>query len=163
MFNIDFTFLWTAVDLLLIYLIVNHFLFKRLGAHMDKRAAAIAADIEHGEDLKAEGEAFRQQQEIMLTEAAAQRDEMLADARTAAEKEYARILSEANRDAALVKKEARGDIDREREQMKRDLSGELVSLTIAAASQVVQANMDSERNRELAERFLSKGDTEGAA
>lgn len=160
MFNIDFTFIWTAVNLAVIYWVVRKFLFKRLGTHMDKRAAGIAADIENGQTLKAEGESYKQKYETLLQESAAQQQALMAEARKAAEAEYARIVSEAKQEAVRLKVEAREQIEHERAQMKRELSRDIVSLAIDAASRVLESNMDDEKNRTLVEHFLSE---EGAA
>lgn len=160
MFSIDFTFVWTAVNLAIIYFVVNKFLFKRLGAHMEKRANGIAADIEHGMAFKAESEQLKQQHETLVKEASGKQRAMLDEAKAAADKEYARIVIEAKQEATRIINDARSEISREREQMKRELSEDMVSLAIAAASRVMEANMDDDRNRQLVERFLSE---EGAA
>lgn len=156
MFDIDFTFLWTAVNLLIIYLVVNKFLFKRLGASMEKRSESIAADIEKGRQLKEEGEEFKRQYEDMLGEAAEKRREIINEATQKAAKEYENIISNAKKEAARITSEARAEADSEREKALELLRLEAASLAISAASKIIEENMDSEKNRELVSRFLSK-------
>lgn len=158
MFDIDFTFLWTAVNLAIIYFVVDKFLFKRLGGFMEKRSEAIAADIEKGRRLTEEGEAFRQSCEESLSGAAEKRREIIDEATRKAAREYDAILNEAKKEAARIKAEARAETERERGRMMEELRRDVADLAIAAASKVVEADMDSEKNRELVNRFL-----EGAA
>lgn len=158
MFNIDFTFLWTAINLLIIYLVVNKFLFKGLGASMEKRSESIAADIENGKQLKEEGEAYKRRYEEMLDEAAEKRREIINEATQKAARESESILNDAKTEAARIIAEARAESVREREKALEQLRLEVASLAISAASKVIEENMDSEKNRELVSRFLSDGE-----
>jgi F-type H+-transporting ATPase subunit b len=54
----------------------------------------------------------------------------------------------------------REEIEREREQMLKDIKGQVAGLALAAASKVIDANMDNERNRALVDKFI---DEEGVA
>jgi F-type H+-transporting ATPase subunit b len=155
MFNVDFTFLFAAINLLIIYLVVRHFLFNRLGAFMEKRANGIAADLARSEELKAESEQLRLQNEQLLQAAADKQRAMLDDARVNAEKEYARIVEEGRKEAAHIKAETHSAAERELAEMKRSLASDMVDLTMEAASRVLEANMDNEANRALAARFLA--------
>lgn len=155
MFNIDFTFLWVLVNLAIIYFVLNKFLFKRLGGFMDKRSADIAANIEKGEAMAREAEEMRRRQEEALSEAYGERKKILDEAVSDASKEYDKIIVEAKTAASDIMTEAREENEREREKMYGELRNEIAGLAIQAASKVIEANMDSDKNRELVNEFLS--------
>lgn len=100
MLSIDFTFVWTAINLLILYLFLRKFLFGRVTKFMDDRAAAIAEDIEKGKALQAEGEQYAKQQKELLQEASGEHARILEDARKRADEQYDAKIKEA-REAAL--------------------------------------------------------------
>ena len=160
MFNIDFTFLFTAINLLILYLVVKKLLFKKLGAFMSERSGAIADDIEKAAALKAEGEGFQAQRQELLAASYDERKSILEEARQQAAKEYDAVVKKAKSDAERIVAEAREETERERDRLKKDLKREIAALVIAASSKVIKANMDNDKNRALVDQFLMD---EGAA
>ena len=160
MFSIDFTFLWAAVSLAIIYFVVRKFLFGKLGGFMDERSASIAADIDKGETLMREGEEFRRKQQEILDEAYHERNKIIEEARLKAADTYDRIIGEAKKDAQNIISQARAEGEREQERLYSALQQEIVSVALSAASKIIEANMDNDRNRELVDKFLA---SEGAA
>ncbi|MDR1193501.1 MAG: F0F1 ATP synthase subunit B [Peptococcaceae bacterium] len=160
MLDIDFTFLFTGLNLIVLYLFLRKFLFRRVGDYMENRSRLIAEDIQKGAELKAEGEDFRARQEEALTAAAAECQSMLRTSREEAARRGDEIVAEAKKEATRLVTRAREEAQRERERLLADLRLEVASLALAAATKVVEENMDNERNRRLIEEFL---DREGAA
>ena len=160
MFDIDFTFFWTAVNLLILYLVVNRFLFKKLGAFMDDRSKSISAGIEEGEAAKREAEAFAAHQEEERADMQRERVKIIDDAKLKAGVEYDRIIQKAKSDSERFMNEARAEIERERADMAREVRREAAALAVAAASKIIKADMDSDKNRRLVDEFISD---EGAA
>jgi len=160
MFGIDFTFLFTALNLLILYLVIRKFLWGRLGGFMTDRSKAIADDIEKGETLKAEGERYRDERQELLSSAYDEKKKILEDAKRQASSEYDAAVNKAKQDAGRILAEAKNEAERERERLVRELKREVAALAIAAAAKVVRANMDNEKNRALVDEFLSD---EGAA
>jgi F-type H+-transporting ATPase subunit b len=160
MLDIDFTFAFTAINLIVLYLFLRKFLFRRVGDYMENRARLIAEDIQKGETLKAEGEDFRAEQERTLAAAAADCRALLRTSRDEAIKKGEEIITDARNEAARILAQAREEARRERERLVADLRTEVASLALAAATKVVEENMDNAKNRRLIEEFL---DREGAA
>ena len=160
MLSIDFTFLFTAINLLILYFFVNKFLFKRLGGFMEARSESIAADIEKGRELKTEGDTYRLKYEQMLREGEEEGRRIVAEARDRGEKEYAEILARAKKEAEWLLSKAREEEQLRQEQMAARLKTDVVELAIIAASKIIEANMDTETNRKMVVKFL---DNEAAA
>lgn len=160
MFNPEYTFIWTFVNLMALFLILRKILFKRVGDFMKNRSEGIASNIAQGEAAKAEGEAYRKQAKEALDNAAAERRTMLEEARKRSQNEYEAIIAEARSEAKHILESARQEIDRERKEMVSELEGKVASLAIMAATKVVETNMDTKANAALVDKFI-KG--EGAA
>ena len=156
MLSIDFTFLFAAINLLVLYFFVNKFLFKRLGGFMEARSESIAADIEKGRELKAEGEAYRLKYEQILREGAEEGRRIVAEARDRGEKEYSEILARAKHEAERLLAKAKEEERIRQEQMAARLKTDVAELSIVVASKIIEANMDNETNREMVKRFLDK-------
>ena len=155
MFGIDFTFFWTAVNLAVLYLVVNKFLFKKLSSFMDRRSESIAIDIEKGEAARIEGEHFKHMQEEALSEIRLEREKIIEDARKMASEEYDMIIRNAKSEAERIIKKAADEAAFADESYKTALRREVSELTLLAASKIIGANMDNERNRALVDLFLA--------
>ena len=107
------------------------------------------------EDVLATDEAQRLLEEHKRQIAAARNEaqDILAKAKTVSQKERETLLAKAREYDALLNR-ARKDIDAEKEKAILALRREAVELSIAAASRVIEANLDTEANRRLVTEFL---------
>ena len=156
MFNIDFTFLFAVINLLVLYFFVNKFLFKRLGGFMEARSESIASDIEKGRELKTAGETYRLKYEQMIREGEVEGRRIVTEARDMAEKEYAEILARAKKEAEWLLSKAKEEEQLHQEKLAARLKTDVAELSIIVASKIIESNMDSETNRELVKKFLDK-------
>lgn len=154
MLDLDLTFVWVFIDFIVIYVILNFVLFKPLGKHMRERSKRIADDIESAQKAKAESESLREEYNRQLESAIEERRRILDEARKKAASEAEKYIAEAKNEAAALLSKSRETAKKEHESMLADLQDEIVSLSIAAASKIMSENMDSEKNRALAESFI---------
>jgi F-type H+-transporting ATPase subunit b len=156
MFNIDLTFVWTAVNLFVIFFFVRKFLFKRLAKSMDERSELIAEGIKKGEDLKREHQDFEAERDSWRRDMSARSKTLLDESKLAADREAGQIIRDARDEAARIRDEARQRAENERKTMIAGLKRETVNLALIAASGVLKENIDDERNRALTEGFIAK-------
>jgi len=71
-----------------------------------------------------------------------------------AQKERETLLAKAREEYDALLARARQDIDTEKEKALLALRREAVDLSIAAASRVIEANLDTDANRRLVTDFL---------
>src|SRR6266576_1603528 len=76
-------------------------------------------------------------------------------ARAVAEKERAALLAQAREQYEQLLDRARKEIESEKEKAILELRREAVDLSIAAASKLIEANLDSEANRRLVMEYLA--------
>ena len=154
------TFIWVAINLLILYLVMKKLLFKPVTGFMEKRIQTIKDSIDNAEKTRSEANELKKKYEEQLKAAKAQADRILEDARARAGKEYDSVISAAKSDAEALMARARAEMERERDQMLKDLKSQVAGLALSVASKVIEANMDTDKNRELADKFI---DEAGAA
>jgi F-type H+-transporting ATPase subunit b len=151
--------IWGALSFLILFGLLWKFGFPAIRKGMEERTARIQADLDAAEAAKAE-----------VTDKAAEYDAKLAEART----EAARIIEEARQDAdryrqdkraeadaevARLKEQAASDVESSKSQAIADIRGEVATLAIAAAEQVVGRSLDRESNVALVEEFIDSVST----
>ena len=114
---------------------------------LERMLADAARDREEAAALLAE-------HKRLVAAARAEAQELIAQARTVAEKERAALLAQAREQYEQLLARARKEIESEKEKAILELRREAVDLSIAAASKVIEANLDSEANRRLVMDYL---------
>src|SRR5690606_32472614 len=128
-----------------------------LGA-VEAREARISQLIE---EAAADREAARvalEEQNRQLQETRTQVQEMVAEGKAAGESVREEILAEGRRQAEEITARARRDARQEMESALEEVRVEAVEIAIAAASKLVQRNLDEEGNRRLVQQFLSEAE-----
>lgn len=155
MFNLDFTFLWTLVNLVVLFLFLKKFLFGRVGAFLEKRAAGIAAEREAAGKDRDEAKRLR----LLFEEKLAKADEdaavILREARVKAEAASSAILAEAKANAEAIVANARAQIEAEKEAAFLVFKAEAAALVIQASGKLLGRNLSSEDNRTFAASLLT--------
>ncbi len=146
----------TVINLLILYFILRKVLFKRVTQFMENRTNSIKEAMDNAEKSNAEAASLKLQYEEQLRSAKEEADRILNDARIRAGKEYEALIGNAKKDAESILVKAREEIEREREQMIKDIRGQVAGLAIIVASKVMEANMDNEKNKALAEKFINE-------
>lgn len=91
----------------------------------------------------------------MVAAARSEAQEMVAKAKTLAEKEREALLATARHEYEQLLARARKDIEAEKEKAILELRREAVDLSIAAASKLIEAKLDTEANRRLVTEYLA--------
>lgn len=154
------TFIWVFVNLMVLYWFLRKVLFKPVTEFMENRTNSIKDAIDNADKSKADAAELKQKYEAQIRNAKTEAEQIINDARNKANKEYDGILAAAKQDAEGVMLRARDEISREQAQMVKDIKNQVASLALAAASKVIEANMDTSSNRALVDKFISE---EGAA
>lgn len=156
MFNIDFTFLWTLVNLLILFFVLKKFLFGRVGNFMEARSRRIAderakAGHEHEEMVR-----LRVQYEEKLANAEAEAAALLKAARDKAEAAGAAIIAEANEASRLMLINAQTRIEAERAAALLAFKAEAAALVVQASGKLLRRSIDAEESRRLARTLLNE-------
>lgn len=155
--------IWTVIIFLLVLFVLYRAAYpKILGAveareqHIRELLAAAARDRE-------EAQALLDEQKRQLEEVRARVQEMVAEGRTAGERVREEILAQTRKEQEELLARARRDVQQEMERATAQLRADAVELAIAAASKLVERNLDQEDNRRLVRDFLAQIEARDAA
>ena len=156
MLNLDWNIVWTIVNILVLFLLLKHFLFKPITEMMESRTAEIENNLRDAEDQKQKASELTAQYEEKLQGAHAEAAQLVSEARQRGQREYDAILKTAGQDAQKEQERARADMEREREEMLRGVQENVTELVLLTASKLSQKELDEESDRKLVDSFLSE-------
>lgn len=156
MFNFGPSFIWTAVNLIILYVILRKILFKPVNDILEKRTNSIKSSLDDAERARTDAAQLKQDYEQRLKNAQKEADRIISEARARAQNEYEAIVNEAQENAYKILGKSKMEIEHERQQMTKEIKNQMASLAIAAASKVLEANMDNESNRAIVDKFIDK-------
>lgn len=156
MLNLDWNIVWTIVNILVLFLLLKHFLFKPITEMMESRTAEIENNLKDAEDQKQKASELTAQYEEKLHGAHAEAAQIVSEARQRGQREYDAILKTAGQDAQKEQERARADMEREREEMLRGVQENVTELVLLTASKLSQKELDEESDRKLVDSFLSE-------
>lgn len=162
MLNFDFwSIFWAVLNILILFILLRIFLFKPINKMLDDRTQSIQKDIDDAERAKKEAEELRQQYEDSISNAKDEAVQIIKEAHDRAEDERTAIIRKSHEEADEIVNSASETIENERKRVLQQAHTQIADLAIEAASKVVGANLDDEKNRRLVDEFLSNEEAEG--
>ena len=152
MLSLDLNLVWTIINLVVLYLLLRHFLFKPVMGIMDKRRQIIEDGLRNAQDAQNDAMKMKQEYEDALKGAKQESVQIVENARSAAKNEYDRIVAEAGEKAGSIIENAKETVRVERERTMRELQGEIAGLAVASAAKIVGKTAD----QDLYDQFLKE-------
>lgn len=156
MLSLDWSIIWNIVNILVLFLLLKHFLFKPITEMMESRTAEIENNLKDAEEQKQKAQDLTAQYQQKLEGAKAEATQIVSDARQQGQKEYDALLKTAAQDARKEQERSRADMEREREEMLRGVQENVTELVLLTASKLSQKELDEESDRKLVDAFLSE-------
>ncbi len=122
---------------------------------VEEREHRIQQQLDEAEKAQTESARLLEEHKRMVAVARTEAQEMLAKTKAVAEKERETLLAQARQEYEQLLARARKDIGAEKEKAILELRGEAVELSIAAASKLIEAQLDTEANRRLVTEYLA--------
>ena len=91
MLSLDLNLVWNIINLVVLYLLLSHFLFKPVMGIMDKRKKIIEDGLKNAQDAQNDAKKMKQEYEDALKGAKQESAQIIENARSAAKNEYDRI------------------------------------------------------------------------
>jgi len=146
--------IWTLVVFGILLLILWRWGFPVLLKSVEERERRIQKQLEDAEKANAEAQRLLEEHKKQIAAAHHEAQDILAKAKSVSQKERETLLAKAREEYDALLNRARKDIDAEKEKAIQALRREAVDLSIAAASRVIEANLDTDANRKLVSEFL---------
>lgn len=146
---------WTLVVFGILLALLWRLGWPALLKAVEDRERRIQQQLEEAERARAEAARLLEEHRRTIATAKAEAQEMITKARAVAEKERATLLAQAREQYEDLLARAKKEIDTQKQQAILELRREAVDLSIAAASRLIEANLDSEANRKLVMEYLA--------
>ena len=146
--------LWTLVVFGLLLALLWRFVWPVILKSVEEREQRIQKQLADAERANAEAARLLEEHRKALAAAKAEAQEIIGKAKTVAEKERATLVAKAREEYEQLLSRARKDIDAEKAKAILALRREAVDLSIAAASKLLETNLDTDANRRLVLDYL---------
>ena len=146
---------WTLGIFVILYILLRKFAFGPITAAVEAREQALEEAIEGAKRDREAAARLLAEHEARIDAARGEAQKLIADSRAVAEKMRADLLEQTRREQQDMLERARREIQTEKERAISQLRREAVDLALAGASKVIEQNLETEKNRQLVERYLS--------
>lgn len=146
--------LWTIVTFAVVLLVLRSKVWGPLLAALDERERRIREALESADRAHREAQARLEEHSKRLAEAEQESRRIIAEAHEAATKVGHRIVEEARQEAQHTVDMATESIEAEKRAALSQLRHEVADLAVQAAGAILDAELDAERNRKLADDFI---------
>jgi len=154
---------WTLVVFAILVFLLGKYAWGPILGAVEAREKGIQSALDEAASRNQEAARMLAEHKEQLADARRQASELIAEGKAAGESVRKDIEEKARAEAQSIVERARQDIERERDAALETLRRESVDLALAAASRLMQENLDQAKDRALVERYLSSlGAGEGA-
>lgn len=152
--------IWTWIVFIALFLALRRFAWPAIVRATEERERRIQKQVEDAGRLNAEAAKLLEEHRALVAGGRAEAQEIVSRAKAVAQKERDALIAKGHEEQERLLERARREIAEERDQAIQALRREAVELSIAAASRVVEENLDSEANRRLVTDYLASLKTE---
>jgi F-type H+-transporting ATPase subunit b len=146
--------LYQAINFIVLMVILTFLFNKFLRPFMHKRSDEIKKAFEDIDGQKKEIESlkksYQDQADDLRVKAKVEIDRAIAEGNKMRDE----IVNRAEKDSSVYLDKAKLEIEQEKQKAVMEIQNEVASLSLKAASRLVNKQMDSETNRRLVEEFL---------
>lgn len=145
---------WTVVAFLALLLVLWKFAWGPILNAVEAREAGIQDALNEAARRQEEAEQLAEEQRKELSEARRTAQEIIAEGRQAGEGVRREIEEKAREEGQRLLERARKEIEREKDAALETVRTEAVELALAAASRLLERELDSEKDRRLVAEYL---------
>ncbi|MCI6869966.1 MAG: F0F1 ATP synthase subunit B [Selenomonadales bacterium] len=158
MIDINATILAQMLNFLILVVVLRAVAYKPIVKMLKDREDTIAASLKKADDDAAKAEAALKEYQDQLANARTKAQDIVDKAEKRAQEDHEAFVQATQKEIAQMKEAAEQQIQRERQQAVEQLKGEMITLSLAAASKIVSKNMDADENEKLIGEFIDQLD-----
>ena len=148
--------IWTVITFLVLLVVLRMFVWKPLLSMLDEREKRIRDALSGAERAKHDAERTLVEYKETLSKAEVEGQARIRKATERAHTEREEIVSASRREASQLLDNAKAEIQNEKERALQELRQTVGDLAIAAASKILDENMDDSRNRKIVDDFIRR-------
>lgn len=138
----DWSLLFIAVNIIILYLIMKRFFFEKIRNFMQKRQDAIAESFENAEKTNVEANKTKQLYKKQIENIEYEKKEIIKAAKIKAELQAKDIINEAETKALFIIKQAEEEIERQKKNAVEEMKQEIADLAIFAAEKIIEKQLN---------------------
>ena len=146
---------YTLITFAITFWLGAKFAYPKILAAVEAREKALEDAIEGAKRDREAAAKLLAEHQAGLDASRGEAQKLIADGRAVAEKMRADLIEQTRKEQADMLERARRDIEGEKDKAIAQLRREAVELAIVGASKVIEANLDSDKNRKLVETYLA--------
>lgn len=150
------TFLWQALNVLIVMAVLYKMLFKPLGGLMERRTQAVEEALANAKAQREEAERMFADYQEQIKNAQAEAREIVGKATREAEEYSRRRRDEVEAEAERMLERAKTEIESERQKALASIRDEVTTLTIAVAERVIGRELNSDDHSRLVREMLTE-------
>lgn len=147
--------IWTLVIFGILMFVLAKTAWPAILKQIEDREARIRQQLEDAAKANAEAQRLLAEYQGQMAQARTEAQDLLAQGRVAGEKLREEMVAKGRAEQEELLDRARREIALERDRAVAELRREAVELSIAAASKVIERNLDTEADRKLVQDYLS--------
>ena len=149
---------WTIIfqicNLLILFVLIRKFLWKRVMAVLEKRQQEIDGIYDAAGKDRREAAEMKEEYTERMSNAREEADRLVRSAVDTAQNRGDAIVKEAQAEAAHMKQKAESEIEQEKRKAYSELMGEISGMAADIAGRMVEREINAEDHRELVEEFI---------
>ncbi|HEX8944550.1 MAG TPA: F0F1 ATP synthase subunit B [Gemmatimonadaceae bacterium] len=146
---------WTLVIFVLLMFVLSRYAFGPITAAVEAREKALEDAIEGAKRDRDAAAKLLQEHQAAIDAARGEAQKIIAEGRAVGEKLRTDMIEQTRKEQQDMLERARREIDNEKDKAIMQLRREAVDLALAGASKVIEQNLESQKNRQLVESYLS--------
>jgi len=154
---------WTLLVFAGLVFLLGKYAWGPILEAVDAREKGIQSALDEAAGRNDEAAKLLAEHKEQLADARRQANEIIAQGKAVGEGVRKEIEEKARAEGQAIVERARVEIERERDAALDTLRKESVELALAAASRLIQENLDQDKDRQLVERYLSELGGDGGA
>ena len=154
--EINWNLLFSAITVLVLYLILKHFFFEKVHNFMEARKAAVQESLDRAEATNEEAQALLADYQATLSHAEEEKRAIIKEAKAEADRRSDVIVGEAKQQAQKIVAEAHEKMQAEEEKAVVQLKKEVASLAVLTAERIMQKELDESSQQELVDQVLEE-------
>ena len=154
--EINWNLLFSAITVLVLYLILKHFFFEKVHKFMEARKAAVQDNLDRAKATEEEPQALLSEYQATLSNAEEEKRAIIKEAKAEADRRADAIVGEAKIQAQRIVSEAHENMRAEEEKAVVQLKKEVSSLAVLAAERIMQRELDEKSQQALVDQVLEE-------
>ena len=147
---------WTLVTFILLLVILKKVAWKPILTALDNREKGIEESLNRAEKAKEEAQKILDENKASLSKAEEESKKIIDQSRSYADEVKEQMLKQSKEQAQKLIDDAAAEIERKKQSAFEELRNQIAEISVSAAEKIMKENIDSEKNKQLVNRYLKE-------